>query len=386
MRMRPPFGARLANLAINASIVGGAVLLALLMLEFVVFRFVLPAPDLPRVTFENGVVRYVPNQRGVYRVRNEIKVAWQVNANGWTSSIREYKEAKPPGTRRIAVIGDSYIEGLMVEPKENVAERLQESLADPAIEVYRFGIGGAPMSQYLHMLRREVCRFRPDLVIVNLVHDDFSDSYRFKQGVYASSFLKLDIENGRVVREIAPRQYVKPWYSAIRDGSATWRYLAYRQQLRFQLLRDLLLNRGAAPPAGLGADKVAVAETSSPKTTPDHADDLVATQYVLTQLREEAARCGADLVLVVDGDRNSIYAGRTERSSSLELNAIVHAVADQLGIPLVDLHEVFLADYLKHREMLSFQTDYHWNKRGHAVAAQAIKKIVMERASVRTPM
>jgi lysophospholipase L1-like esterase len=380
--MRSRAAVHLTNLAVNASIVSGAVLVTLLVLEFVVFRFVLKAPDLPRVAFENGVVKYAPNQHGINRVRYEIKVAWHVNANGWTSSIAEYKGEKPAATYRIAVIGDSYIEGLGVEPEENVAERLQESLGNPAVEVYRFGISGAPMSHYLHMLRREVCRYSPDLVIVNLVHNDFSESYRFKQGVYASSFLKLKIENGRVVQEIEPREHVKPWYSAIRHGSATWRYLAYRQQVRFQFLRDLLLDKAAGSPAGAAGAPVA-GPPPTPKTEPDRDDDLVATQYVVTQLRLKAAECGADLVLVMDGDRSSIYAGRTEPSSNL--NAIVNSVTEQQGIPLVDLHEVFLSDYLKHHERFNFEADYHWNKRGHAIAAHAIAKLLTERAIAPTP-
>jgi hypothetical protein len=133
--MRCRAATRLINLAINASLASGAVLISLLVLELVVFRFVLRAPDLPRIVFENGVVKYAPNQGGIYRVRSEIEAAWMVNANGWTSSLREYKEEKPTGKYRIAMIGDSYIEGLGVEPEENVAEQLYRSLDNSAIEV-----------------------------------------------------------------------------------------------------------------------------------------------------------------------------------------------------------------------------------------------------------
>ena len=102
------------------------------------FRVVLPAPDLPQLTFQNGVAKHVPNQHGTNRIRDEITTRWQVNANGWTSSISEYRRTKTPGTYRIAVIGDSYVQGLSVQPTEHVAEQLQQALHDPSIEVYRF--------------------------------------------------------------------------------------------------------------------------------------------------------------------------------------------------------------------------------------------------------
>jgi hypothetical protein len=61
--------------------------------------------------------------------------------------------------------------------------------AGVAAEVLRFGMDGAPLSQYLHLLRREVRAFKPDVVLVQLIHNDFDESYRFLETRYASSFL-----------------------------------------------------------------------------------------------------------------------------------------------------------------------------------------------------
>ena len=167
------------------------------------------------------------------------------------SSLAEYKETKPASTYRIAMIGDSSIEGLAVEPTANVAEQLQEETGNPSLEVYRFGIPAAPLSQYLHMLRREVCRYRPDLVIVNLVHNDFRESYTFDPRAFASSFLKLEF-NGGGVHEIEPRELVQPWYEPILAGLATARYLARRYNLqaklhRRQLARDVPASESDRP-------------------------------------------------------------------------------------------------------------------------------------------
>ncbi len=59
-------------------------LLALAM-EFIVFRFIFPATDIPANAWANGLVKYAPEQRGVYRVKNEIEAPYRINDSGWNS-------------------------------------------------------------------------------------------------------------------------------------------------------------------------------------------------------------------------------------------------------------------------------------------------------------
>ena len=135
-----------------------------------------------------------------------------------------------------------HISAFQVAYNRSIAEQLESKLGNRRFQVYRFGIDGAPLSQYLHMLRHEVLQYNPDLVIVNLVHNDFDESYSFKPGVYTSAFMKLKLENDIVANELNPIPYEMPWYNWIRE-SATWRYLAYRQQIRFKALRNIILGK-----------------------------------------------------------------------------------------------------------------------------------------------
>jgi hypothetical protein len=320
--------------------------------------------------FQDGVAKYAPNQRGINRVRDEIAVPWRVNADGWMSSLADYKEAKPAGTYRIAVIGDSYIEGLAVAPTDNVAEQLQNEIGNPSLEVYRFGMAGAPMSQYLHMLRREVCRYQPNLVIVNLVHNDFRESYTFDPRTFASSFLKLEFTGGGVY-EIEPRELVRAWFEPFLASFATGRYLTHRYHLRNRLHRKQL---DSDVPSSGPSDGPATPRSDVPRDP-----ELAITEYLIPQLRSNAANCGAGLALVIDGDRQAIYDGQNELSARLKLNEMVSAVARRHRVPLLDLHEVFRHDYLEHRQKLNSTADYHWNERGHAVAAKAIKQYLIDR-------
>jgi hypothetical protein len=201
--MRAAIRGFLANVALAAS----SVVLLALVFEFVVFRFILLPSDVPQNAFIDGVVRYRPNQEGVWRIRNEIAAPFSINSQGWNSAHSSYPLERTPGMARVAVIGDSYVEALVVPSDRSFAERLEEMLSNPDAEVFRFGLSGAPLSQYLYVLEKEVLRYSPDLVIVTLVHNDFDESYRFRAGRYTSSFMKLRLEGGAVVEEIPPQPY-----------------------------------------------------------------------------------------------------------------------------------------------------------------------------------
>ncbi len=59
---------------------------------------------------------------------------------------------------RVAVVGDSYVHGAFVDTADGFPEVLEATLKSPAAhdaEVYRFGMDGAPLSQYLQVIRSE---------------------------------------------------------------------------------------------------------------------------------------------------------------------------------------------------------------------------------------
>src|SRR5262249_51870368 len=208
--------ARLKDIAINAGVMLASLLIGLLLCELVLFRFILRPSDVPANAFENGLIRYAPLQSGTWRFRNEIAAPYSINRQGWNSGTGDYALARRPGVMRVAVVGDSMVEAMQVPHDRSMTDKLAVDLSRDGhpVEVYRFGIGGAPMSQYLHMMEREVVQYRPDWIVVLLIHNDFDESFRFVQGRYTSSFLKLRMADGKVAGEIAPT----PW----RPGAADW--------------------------------------------------------------------------------------------------------------------------------------------------------------------
>jgi lysophospholipase L1-like esterase len=353
---------RLVDLGVTAA----SVVLFLAFCELVVFRFVLPGSDVPRNAFVNDLVRYQPNQTGVWRIRDEIAAPFSMNAQGWNSPLPDYPREKRAGMMRIAVVGDSFVEAIQVPVDKSFAEAI--SPARTPVEVFRYAISGAPMSQYVHMIEREVLAARPDVIVVMLVHNDFDESFITRPGRYTSSFMKLKIENGQVAGEILPTPWRPGSVERLRQ-TATARFFLYRWQVRPQLLADAIFGKaladGGQSSANIDVDAVMARDV----------EIRTATRHLVGRLAALARANGAKLLLAMDGDRSSIYAERPG-SKALALNAIASETATAAGVPFVDLHPVFAADWARNRRRFEFDSDGHWNEYGHLVVAGAVSAAI----------
>ena len=236
---------RLRKLMVNLGLAAASTLIFLAFFEFVVFRIVLPGSDVPRNAYINEVVRYAPHQTGVWRVRDDIAAPFSINAQGWNSPLADYSVDRVAGGSRIAFVGDSFVEALQVPVDASFAEGVARGMgAGRPPEAFRFAVSGAPLSQYVQMVEREVVRFRPDWIVVLLVHNDFDESFMFQPGRYTSSFLKFVVRDGRVIGETPPA----PWRPGLVEGlrrSALARFFLYRWQIRPQTVIDAILRSGS---------------------------------------------------------------------------------------------------------------------------------------------
>lgn len=90
--------------------------------------------------------------------------------------------AKPPGTLRIAVLGDSFVEAIHVPYEDSVCAVLTRELdqrcaGGARAEVLNFGVSGYGTAQELLTLREEVWRYAPDVVVLAVfTGNDLSDN------------------------------------------------------------------------------------------------------------------------------------------------------------------------------------------------------------------
>lgn len=359
------------NLAVSAV----SLLLCFLVLEFFVFRKVLVPDDvLPNVSI-NNVVRYMPNTEATFRHpdRRETKVS--VNSEGWNSLRRDYPLRRTAGVTRIAVIGDSYVHGAFVNTQQGFPDIIERELtaAGHMVEVMRFGMDGAPLSQYLHMLRREAVRFKPDLVLVQLIHNDFDETYRLLQNRTGSSFLKLTQATDQRIVEIAPVDF-KPGVADVLRNSATFRYLYYETNayLTFKHIVSALYWGGSEE-----WKPEFISSAVDIRNIRDHEKNLLFTRHVMKEMKALAEREGFKLAFAMDGVREAIYAGKPVSDYEVgKLNLLAKSVTSELGLPFIDLQRAFEADWVKSAERFEFSYDWHWNVRGNEVVGRAIAEFL----------
>lgn len=362
---------KLREFAANLALAAGAGLVCLLVLEFVVFRYILVPDDLLPNTTINTVVRYEPNRKAVFRYPDGTETRVAINAQGWNSRHANYEPEKPSGTTRIAVIGDSYVHNKFVNPEQSFTALLEDQLnasGRPA-QVYRFGMDGAPLSQYLHVLRTEVLKYKPDVVVVPLIHNDFDEMYRGLKSRYASSFMKLRKSDCNTVVEVPPSDF-KPGLADKLRRFATFRYLYYETNLYLYAKRWInALYWGGSE----DWDPAFVSSAVDIRKINDHDNNRYFARYVTQQFKSLSETHGFKLLFVMDAVREAIYEGRVPMDYEVgRLNKIAREVSGEFNVPFVDLQDMFAADYAVHKQRFEFPYDWHWNVRANRLIANLL--------------
>ena len=150
--------------------------------------------------------RDIPNAQGRYTT-DEYSIYLQYNSHGIRGSERPY--AKPGGTIRIVVVGDSFVEGYSVEEAARVTEVLEKSLAaklSRPVEVIALGTAGYSTDQELLWLESEGLKYQPDFVVLMFYYNDiwFNDQPSYWRG--GKPLFVLDGESLKSTNVPVPRK------------------------------------------------------------------------------------------------------------------------------------------------------------------------------------
>ncbi len=326
-------------------------------------RLFVPVSDpLPRGLYDADANLLIsePHDQGTYIKNPDINADYLINSAGWNSP-HEYTPQKQPGVLRIAVIGDSYVESMEVDLDKSFLALLETTLAQASgqpVEVYNFGKSGAPLSEYLQIMRYVTATYAPDIVIVNIVDNDFEESFVEFGLPY---FLNFDLAADGSIVEIPPVPY-EP--SKQVEG---FRVLAHSALVRF-----LAYNLDYLPRLKMMRMNEPVEQTESDDSARRTKLDAL-VRYVFGQYADLASGADSHLLLVIDGPRADLYKGRPlEESDTFIYHDVSQAAVDELGIPLLDLTTPFAEAYSQTERRLNFENDYHWNEYGHQIVAQAL--------------
>jgi len=109
---------------------------------------------------------------------------------------------KPPGTRRIAILGDSVVMGLyLARHEDTIPAQLEELLRPEGIEVLNLGVRGYNTRAEVELLRTKGLGYQPDLAIVIFLRNDHRDFNAFRG-------LPLDRERAPLVQTLFVRSHL----------------------------------------------------------------------------------------------------------------------------------------------------------------------------------
>jgi lysophospholipase L1-like esterase len=126
-----------------------------------------------------------------------IEFGVQVSTNSFGFRDREWSLEKAPGTTRIAVLGDSFIEAIQVPLQDTVPRQLETRLAarvaGARIETMNFGVSNYSLGQYLMTYDQYARQFRPDYVVVVAAYLNFMRTTQPELSSWLQDFYTLHV-------------------------------------------------------------------------------------------------------------------------------------------------------------------------------------------------
>lgn len=337
----------------------------------VFFRAVIPASDRPYAQYDARwkLLRYDPQHHtsGRYTAGKlaQVRSRWRINSDGWNSEI-DYERRRSQGRTRIAVIGDSFVEAFQVDPDESFSAQARRMLGD-AYEVYSFGFSGSPLSHYLQMARYAIHEFDPDILVFNVVSNDFRQSLcevRHPEGMLCFAQQNGEWVESPVIaftpnpiKRLARRSaMVRYWYHNL-GGRIRWRPLMREfdtnpRKFRFSLNeqeQEALRQR----------IRLAVSSIM------DAMERQTRGRRVIFQIAVDSIYDAEDLNQAPSGWMRKL----------LQTECLRH------GFEFLDLDAAFQEAYALRHERFESAYDSHWNQAGHRVVAEALSAVLMRNHS-----
>jgi hypothetical protein len=334
-RPTEPLARRARAALANVALLVASVVVVLLVAEAGTRLF---SPIGPALLVTDPVIgkRFVPGYAGsVFVDEAGREVFLRFNHEGFRGP--DWPLVKPPGTRRLAVVGDSMIAAVAVDEEKTLVRRLGDLLGT-GVEVLNFGVSSSSTGQELLLYRRLVAAYRPDtVVLVFFVGNDFADN---SSRLTRAPRVYFDLnEDGALRLESVPAA----------PGAVT-RWLNLHSRFYVWQKRALRRLRGQGRSLAGGLEPVQrVFEVSD---DPDLAHAWALLEALLRQFKTDVEADGSRFLLVVIPSADQVH---DDLWAQLETQAAANgltldrdlperrldSIARSAGIDLVDLTPVF---------------------------------------------
>ncbi len=337
---------------INLSLVGASLLIAALIAEVLVRVFwAAPGFKYPQTHhIKDPVLGWVmePNQQAY---TYDIPVT--INSHGLRDD--EFTIAKPDNTVRILVLGDSVTFGVLVGNDETYSNVLESMLNNAAADSTRYEVINSGVQRYytfqqLDYLRDYGVNFDPDLVILGYYINDLG----FKPETWTRDYEKT-----------------REKYASYLWTKVPWLMYVYKNSALINLVRERVIRMIASSKPR---------KTAQEQLLEGVVDDSVvakieAARKDLAEMKKIGDEHGFQVLVVAFPGVNQVIMD----FPNAKYPGFVREIAEELGMPFVDLLPVFKEHYDGDIRSLYFRYNGHPNKTGHRLAAEAIYQALLEK-------
>lgn len=335
----------------------------------------------------------LPGAEGLQQ--KEGKAYIKINSDGLRDV--DHKIKKTDDVLRIAILGDSYAEGMQV-PMEQLFWKIFEkklsecTLAKPNVEVINFGVSGYGTARELLMLKKKVWKYNPDVVLLAfLTGNDVRDNSKALNKVNYVPYFNL--ENGQLVLDESYR--ADPSFN-LRKGRIAQILYKYINHIRLlQLANDVRHKIKLVLHESQSTGQKPVLEQNElglddhiylPPNTQEWASAWKVTEALIKEMDKEVKNNNAVFMIVtltngiqVDPDKNvrEAFKRKTGITDLFYPDKRIQSFAKDNGIPVLLLAPKFFE--IAEKEQIYFhgfentaRGAGHWNADGHRLAGELI--------------
>jgi hypothetical protein len=338
-------------------------------------------PHLPFTEPIHDVLFLAPDPRTGWKLVEDFTFSWKgrnpyciefgvrvtTNTHGFRDKARHLD--KPAGTVRIAVLGDSFIEGIQVPLEHTTPAVLETRLAaafpQHSFEVMNFGVSNYGVGQYLLVYDAYVRAFKPDFVVVFASYLNFSRTHQRELSSRLQEFYALNVRPSFEVDERGQLVYVPAndyeRYRTSVEALLQEEFGADRTVEMHPIWTPLVLPHWALN---------LVSRKARPSASPQQPGDIdfphLDTNYRILQELNSRVRADGGSMVFADAFEYLERYGVVPGSGALVPRN--RAFAEGAGAGHVDLSPPLRAADMNPQ----FECDMHFNTVGHRIVADAL--------------
>ena len=379
--------ARCARLLARSLLVVGGLLLPLVCLELALRLFgpILPGNYLIGAYLVHHPVygSFHPRNSVVWYHTNEFVTRLHFSEQGLRGP--DVPHAKPSGTFRILILGDSLADAVQVPQETRFSELMQDRFTAEygagRVQVVNAAVSGWSTAQEVRYFEDEGRLFQPDLVLLM---------------VYPTN----DIGHNSTTREEPGQARDRPYF-ALREGQdlellafephtadtgERLDRLARRTVLLYDVMQYGVLGKSAQDVDA--AQKASITDVYRVKGDSRFNYGWKVTAALFHRLRDAVATSGSLVIVgvparwqVLDDEWRKMLADFRLKPAKYAPQRPVGKLAkaaDAAGLPSLDLYHHFRSEVERSTERLYFSDDPHWTPAGHQVAADALYTFLVD--------